>query len=180
MKVLLISLRYLLFMSLFLGIIYPLSSLVIGKVVFPKQTDGSLVKINGEVRGSELIAQKFTEPKYFWPRPSAVDYQAQAGAATNRSGTHEKLSEEVTQRRNQLGLNAPADLLYTSGSGLDPHISLEAAFFQRERVASSRGLSIQQIGEFISQATEQRLLGFMGQVRVNVLELNRILDKFQK
>jgi len=179
MRAIFISLRYLIFMSLFLGILYPLFSTALGGFLFPRRSAGSLVVINGEVRGSELLAQKFTQEKYFWPRPSAVDYQTASGGGSNRSATHKALKEEVLARMVTLGAKAPVDMLYASGSGLDPHISPEAALFQAPRVALARGISKDELNKFIKKSTDSKLLGFMGQDRVNVLELNQLLDKSQ-
>ncbi len=179
MRTTIISMRYLFLMSIILGVIYPVVSTLVGGTLFSRRSSGSLVYIDGQLRGSELIGQAFTKDKYFWGRPSATNYQAVGSGASNQSATHKKLKEDVLKRRDFLGESAPADLLYSSASGVDPHISLEAAHFQKERVMKVRGISIDQLDQLIEKATDSRTLGFMGQVRVNVLELNKLLDESQ-
>lgn len=180
MKTIIISVRYLFLMTILLGFVYPLFSSLAGGSLFSRRSSGSLVLIDGQVRGSELIGQSFSQEKYFWSRPSVTNYQAVGAGASNRSATHKTLKEEVLSRREKLGERAPADLLYASASGVDPHISLEAAYFQKERVMKSRGVSSEQLDQMIDKTTDSRLLGFMGQVRVNVLELNKLLDESQQ
>lgn len=172
-----ISLRNIALMTILLGGFYPMAVLVLSKTLLPFRSGGSLVMNGGKVIGSELIAQKFTRDEYFWPRPSAVDYAANAGGASQKSGTSKDLKDSYLAREAALGKGAPMDMLYASGSGLDPHISLEAAHFQQARVGAKRNLTDEQMNKFINQATEERFLGFMGQPRVNVLKLNQILDK---
>lgn len=177
MKILVIGLRYLIVMTVVLGVLYPLFSTVVGQILFPRRSTGSLVLIDEQVRGSELIAQSFTQEKYFWPRPSGTGYLAVGAGGTNKSATNEGLKSDVLARKARLGEGAPADLLYSSASGVDPHISIDAANFQKERVAKARHLSLEKIDQFIEKSTDSRTLGFMGQVRVNVLELNKLLDQ---
>lgn len=177
MNALTISLRNIALMTILLGGIYPMVVLVLGKTFFPIRSGGSIIQSEGKVLGSELIAQKFTRDEYFWPRPSAVDYAANASGASQKSGTSKDLKDTYLAREAALGKGAPMDMLYASGSGLDPHISLEAAHFQQARVAAKRNLTEAQMNKFIFQAAEERFLGFMGQPRVNVLKLNQILDK---
>ena len=176
MKVLLTSFRYLLFMTVLLGGVYPVSVLLVGQGLFPIRSNGSVIMKDGKAIGSELIAQKFTKNEYFWSRPSAVDYMAHSAGASQRSGTSKDLKEAYLNRENALGKEAPMDMLYASGSGLDPHISLESAFFQRKRVMNQRNISEEEMSKLIVRASEERFLGFMGQPRVNVLKLNLLLD----
>lgn len=179
MKALMISLRYLVVMTIILGVGYPIFSTVVGQILFPRRSMGSLVTIENQVRGSELIAQSFTQDKYFWPRPSGTGYLAVGAGGTNKSATNHDLKRDVLDRKARLGERAPADLLYSSASGIDPHISLEAVNFQKDRVGKARQLSMDKIDQLIQKSTDSRLLGFMGQVRVNVLELNKLLDEAQ-
>lgn len=177
MNALTTSLRNLFLMTVLLGGIYPALVTVIGKVLFPIRSGGSLVTSGERVIGSELIAQKFTSPGYFEGRPSAIDFNAASSGASQKSATSGDLRKSFENRLGKAGAGAPADLLWTSGSGLDPHISPEAAKFQALRVARARNLSPAEVMKLIDFATEERFLGFMGQPRVNVLNLNRLLDK---
>lgn len=177
MHILLISLRNLFLMTLLLGGLYPLAVTALGKFLFPIRSAGSLIQSGERVIGSELIAQKFTGLNYFHPRPSAIDYGAQSSGASQKSATSADLKKVYEERRAALGPEAPADLLWASGSGLDPHISPEAATYQVSRVAQARGLSQKELAGIIKLSTEKPFLGFMGQPRVNVLNLNRLLDK---
>lgn len=176
MNALLISLRNLTFMTLLLGGLYPVLVMGIGQLLFPIRSNGSVVIKDGKTMGSELLAQKFTKEEYFWSRPSSVDYTAHSGGASQKSGTSKDLKEAYLSRQATLGKDAPSDLLYASGSGLDPHISLAAADFQKGRVMTKRNLSEADMDKLIARATEERFLGFMGQPRVNVLRLNLLLD----
>lgn len=177
MSIVLISFRNLIIMTLLLGVAYPLTITVIGKFAFPVRSQGSLFLSGDRVIGSELIAQKFTGPGYFWPRPSAVDFGAHSSGASQKSATSSDLKKAYEERLSTLGVGAPIDLLWASGSGLDPHISVEAAKFQVARIAKARNLTEEELIRLINTETEARFLGFMGQPRLNVLELNRILDK---
>lgn len=177
MNALTISLRNLILMTVLLGGIYPVAVMMIGKTLFPIRSGGSIVINNGQTIGSELIAQKFTKEEYFWSRPSAIDYGAQSSGASQKSGTSKDLKDAYLAREAAVGKGAPMDMLYASGSGLDPHISVAAAHFQKNRVAARRNLPIEQLDKLISQVTEERFLGFMGHPRVNVLKLNQLLDK---
>lgn len=164
-------------MSVILGGLYPLAVTLVGQGLFPRQAAGSLIEVNGVVIGSELIAQKFTSEKYFWPRPSAADYATVASGASNASPTSENLKKAVAERQSQ-GLTR--EMLFTSGSGLDPHISPEAASDQMRRIVEARSLSQEKtelVERLIREYTEERQGGFLGQKRVNVLKLNLALDK---
>lgn len=175
-KPIITSLRALIVLTLLTGVAYPLVVTVIGQAVFPTQAHGSLVKSADTLTGSSLLAQKFTAQKYFWPRPSAADFGTVASGASNQGFTSKKLVDAVAERRTALGAAAPSDLLYASASGLDPHISVEAARFQIARVAAARSLAPDILAVLVGQATEPPQFGFLGQARVNVLKLNLALD----
>lgn len=175
-KSLLISLRALAVLAVLTGGAYPLLVTLIGQAVFPAQANGSLVKSGDTLAGSSLIAQKFTAPKYFWPRPSAADYGTVASGASNQGYTSKKLADAVEERRSALGDGAPADLLTASASGLDPDISPAAARFQAPRVGAARGLPTEVVLKLIDESLSAPQFGFLGEQRVNVLSLNLALD----
>jgi K+-transporting ATPase ATPase C chain len=185
MKNIITSILMILIFTVSLGGIYPLAVWGIAQTLFPQQANGSLVKNDkGEVIGSELIGQVFTSPGYFHSRPSAAGngYDAGASSGSNLGPTSEKLIEriktdaETTQAENPAAA-IPADLVTTSASGLDPHISPAAAEFQISRVAKERGMSEADLRQLVARFTEGRQLGFFGEPRVNVLLLNLELDK---
>jgi K+-transporting ATPase ATPase C chain len=156
----------------------------IGRIVTPSTAQGSLVTAaDGKIIGSRLIAQKFTKPEYFWPRPSAVDYNASAAAGSNKSPTSPDLTKRAEEIIPQYGATAenplPPELAAASGGGLDPHISEHAALYQAKRVAEARGLPLSQVETLIrDQAFAPG--GFLAPDRlVNVLELNLALDKLK-
>jgi K+-transporting ATPase ATPase C chain len=169
------------------GLAYPLAVTGIAQVVFPGAAGGSLVKdANGNVLGSSIIGQQFSDPKYFRGRPSAAGdgYDAANSSGSNLGPTSEKLREQADERAkalreaNNLPDDAivPAELVTASASGLDPNISPDGARFQAHRVAEARGLSDQQVLDLIDDHIDGRTLWFMGQEKVNVLELNMALD----
>ncbi len=180
------ALVILLVFTVLTGIIYPLVVTGIAQVVFPHRANGSLIVKDGKVVGSELIGQAFDDPKYFWSRPSATSpfpYNAAASSGSNLGPTNPALTDAVRARIAALqaadpGNTAPvpADLVTASGSGLDPHISVAAALYQLPRVARVRGLPEDQVRALVNQYTQGRTFGFLGETRVNVLELNLALD----
>jgi K+-transporting ATPase ATPase C chain len=177
----------LLILILFTGIIYPLAVTGLAQLIFPFQANGSLVMVDDEVVGSALIGQSFDAPQYFWPRPSAVDYDPLPSSGSNLGQTSRVLAEQVQQREQELrslynlpaDANLPADLLFASGSGLDPHVSPAAAQLQISRVAQARGLTEAQVAALVEQYTEPAQIGLLGEPRVNILLLNLALDALQ-
>jgi K+-transporting ATPase ATPase C chain len=156
----------------------------IGRVAFPFQAEGSLIRrTDGTVVGSRLIAQKFSKPEYFQPRPSGVDYNAASTGGTNYGPSNpdhlkavkERLDAVMAQERAPASA-VPSEMVTASGAGLDPHIPPAAAELQAARVAAARGLPIERVRDLIRQHTEPPTFGFLGRARVNVLELNLALD----
>lgn len=168
------------------GLIYPLVVTGIAQVLFPQQANGSLIVKDGQVVGSQLIGQPFDDPKYFWGRPSATGpfpYNAAASSGSNLGPTNPALIAAVQARLDTLKAAdpnntqpIPVDLVTTSASGLDPHISPAAAAYQVSRVAHARGLDESAVQQLVAQHTQGRDLGVLGEPRVNVLELNLALD----
>lgn len=177
MKDIVVSLRIFIVLSVLIGVIYPLAVTAIGEGLFPYQARGSILYVDGKAVGSELIAQKFVSDKYFWPRPSAADYATVPSGASNAGPISEGLQKAVAERREQ---GAEAEMLFTSGSGLDPHISPETARLQMRRIVGARQLSPAQtalVERLIQEYIENRQGGILGEARVNVLKLNLALDK---
>ncbi len=180
------ALLLLLAFILITGLAYPGLVTVLAQTFFPFQANGSLVEKDGKLVGSALIGQNFDRPEYFWGRISATapfPYNAAASAGSNLGPTNPTLEEIVSQRiialrqmdpSNQAAL--PVDLVTSSASGLDPHISVAAARYQAPRVARVRGLSLEQVMNLVDQNTDGRQVGFLGEPRVNVLSLNLALD----
>jgi len=180
------ALVLLLALTVVTGIVYPLVVTGLAQVLFPGRSNGSVIVQNGKPVGSELIGQSFSDPKYFWGRPSATSPFANNSASSTGSNlgpTNSALADAVKQRIEALraadpGNTAPVpvDLVTASGSGLDPQISPAAAAYQAARVARTRGLAKAQVDTLIAEATEGRQLGVLGEPRVNVLKLNLSLD----
>ena len=176
-------------MTVVTGLAYPLVVTGAAKLAFPEQASGSLVRVNGQVVGSALIGQNFTDPKYFWGRPSATSpmpYNAAGSSGSNQGPLNPALTDAVKARIAALKavdpsntLPVPVDLVTASGSGLDPHVSLAAAAYQADRVARVRKLTPEQVKAAIARHAEGRLFGVLGEQRVNVLTLNIELDQKQ-
>ena len=174
-------------LSIITGIAYPLATTVLGKWLLPAQVNGSLIEKNGKLIGSALIGQNFTEPQYFWGRPSATGpypNNAAASSGSNLGPLNPTLADAVKARVAALKnadpentLPIPVDLVTASASGLDPHISPAAAAYQVNRVAKARGLSAVSVQALINDNTEGRQWGVFGEPRVNVLNINIALDK---
>ena len=188
MKTLITALRVLALMTILTGIVYPLLVTGLATAFLPCNSAGNLITVAGRVVGSRLIGQQFTEPRYFWPRPSAVGYNPLPSGGSNLSPTSAALQAQIADRKAQLarvtGSNRiPADLYLASGSGLDPDISPEAALYQVNRVAGARGFDSSQsaaVVRMVYDHTEPRTLGFLGEPRVNVLLLNLSLDSLER
>jgi potassium-transporting ATPase KdpC subunit len=184
------AIRLLGVLSLLTGILYPLAITGIARIAFPRKAEGSLVVRNGVIAGSFLIGQRFDGHEYFRPRPSAIDYNPLPSGGSNLGVIDEKLRLQVHERDSfvrqsfGLGLNdtIPADLLFSSASGLDPDISPEAARLQTAMVAKNRRFSSLQtnaLKTIVERSIEPRQLGFLGEPRINVLRLNIALDSLE-
>lgn len=171
-------------MTLITGVAYPLLITGLAQVLFPHEANGSMVLVDGKPIGSALVGQKFIADKYFWPRPSGVDYNPMPSSGTNLGPTSAALREAVLDRKMALvnersSGEPPADLIFASGSGLDPHISPDAARFQVDRVATARQLDETQRQSLLTILTshiELPALGLIGEQRINVLHLNLAID----
>lgn len=173
----------LLIFTVITGVIYPLAVTGIAQAIFPHQANGSIIVKDGKAVGSELIGQRFDDPKYFWGRPSAAGYNAAASSGSNYGPLNPALLDSVQARIDALKaadptntLPIPVDLVTASGSGLDPHISVASALYQIHRVATARGWSEAEVQSLVEKYTEGRQFGFLGEPRVNVLELNLAMD----
>jgi K+-transporting ATPase ATPase C chain len=181
------ALRINIFLTILLGVGYPLAVTGISQILFPHQANGSLITRNGQVIGSELIGQNFAKPEYFQPRPSAAGndgYDPTASGGSNYGPTNQKLIDRVKSSVDKFHQDnpdyqgpIPADLLTASGSGLDPDISPASAQAQEPRVAKARGISADQLNQLVAQYTKSPDLGLLGEPRVNVLKLNLALDE---
>ena len=180
------ALMALLIFTVLTGLVYPLLVTGVAQLVFPRQANGSLIVQNGQAVGSSLIGQQFTDPKYFWGRLSATSpypYNAAASSGSNLGPTNPALLDEVKARVAALQAadpgntqRIPVDLVTSSGSGLDPDISVAAALYQLPRIARLRGLSQSALRLLVDKYTQGRTLGFLGEPRLNVLQLNLALD----
>jgi K+-transporting ATPase ATPase C chain len=176
-------------LTLITGVIYPLTITAVAQVVFPDKANGSLIERNGQVLGSELIGQPFDDPRYFWGRLSATGptpYNAAASSGSNYGPLNPALIDAVQVRIDALHTAdptntdpIPVDLVTASASGLDPHISPAAAYYQAPRVAHERGLDEAVVRHLVEEHTEDRQFGLLGEPRVNVLKLNMALDELE-
>jgi K+-transporting ATPase ATPase C chain len=184
------ALMALLIFTVLTGLLYPLVVTGIAQLAFPHQANGSLIVVNGKTVGSSLIGQQFTDPKYFWGRLSATGpypYNASSSSGSNLGPTNPALLDEAKARIAALKAAdptntqlIPVDLVTSSGSGLDPDISVAAVLYQLPRVARLRGLSESAVRALVNKYTQGRTLGFLGEPTVNVLELNLALDGIKK
>ncbi|HRI04161.1 MAG TPA: potassium-transporting ATPase subunit KdpC [Pyrinomonadaceae bacterium] len=184
MKDLFTSILMLVVLTVALGIVYPFAVWGVSQLAFSHKANGSLIVRDGNVVGSELIGQTFTSPGYFHSRPSAAGngYDAGGSSGSNLGPTSKKLIDRIgvdaeTMQAENPNAKVPADLVTTSASGLDPHISPEAAEFQIVRVAKERNMAESEVRQMVQKFTEGRQLGFFGEPRVNVLMLNLALDR---
>jgi potassium-transporting ATPase KdpC subunit len=180
---LLIAIRFTVVTTIVFGLGYPLLVTGLSQWIFPKQANGSLIERNGQIVGSRLIGQGFAEDKYFHPRPSNAGngYDPTASGGSNLGPTNQALVTRVQQdvakwQQENPGMPVPADLVTSSGSGLDPDISPASAEFQVARVAKVRGISVDELKQIVARHTLPRQFGILGEARVNVLELNLDLD----
>src|SRR5215468_8947392 len=183
-KSLLISIRMTIATTILLGLIYPLVVTGLAQLLFPHQANGQLIVKGGTVMGSSIIGQGFSSPQYFHSRPSAAGngWDAANSAGSNLGPTNQKLLDRVkgdiaAAQADNPGTPVPIDLVTTSASGFDPHITPAAAEFQLARVAKERGITSDQLRALVAKHTEGRQLGFLSEARVNVLELNLELDE---
>ena len=184
-----IAIIFLVVFTVITGVIYPLVVTGIAQAFFHKQANGSLIVSNGNIAGSSLIGQQFSDPKYFWGRLSAtspVPYNAASSSGSNLGQENPALQDEVQARIDALKavdpdnkLAIPVDLVTSSGSGLDPDISIAAADYQINRVAKYRNVTVAQVSALVKQYTTGRTFGFLGEQRVNVLQLNLALDNLK-
>ncbi|MBD1879223.1 K(+)-transporting ATPase subunit C [Coleofasciculus sp. FACHB-T130] len=191
------AIRVALVLWILTAIIYPLFTIIVGQVLFSYQANGSIIENQGRVYGSALIGQPFSSPQYFTSRPSTTNYSSFTAAerdpknisqitgvsgASNLAPTNPDLLKRVeatTQQLKASGIQPTADIVYTSGSSLDPHISVETAYNQAARVAAARSLSADRVQALIPKYTDGRFLGIFGEPGVNVLKLNLALDNLQ-
>jgi len=178
------NVRMFLWMTLLTGIIYPLLITAIAQLTMKQKADGDFLSSKDKVVGATLIAQKFESDKYFWARPSSIDYNPLPSGGSNLGPTSAALKKAVEERQEKI-IKAhnvakdkiPAELLFASGSGLDPHINVATAYFQIERVAKSRGIESKGIKSLVDKMIIKRGFGFLGEACVNVLMLNKALDE---
>ncbi|MBE3593106.1 MAG: potassium-transporting ATPase subunit KdpC [Thermoanaerobacter sp.] len=183
------AIKFTLVLMILLGLIYPFIMTAIANLIFPYQAKGSIIKVDGKAVGSELIGQKFTDSKWFMGRPSAVDYNAESSGGTNYALSNPEFKEEVERNIEEFlkknpGVkrsDIPADIVTSSASGLDPHISPQAAYLQVKRVAQANNLPEEVVKKLVDENIEGRFLGLFGEPRVNVLKLNlSLLEEIEK
>ncbi len=181
------AIRFTILTAILLGLAYPFLVTGMAQALFPHQANGSLILKNGQVIGSSLIAQSFTSAQYFHPRPSAAGngYDATSSGGSNLAQSNAKLAQRMQGDIDKIaaangGKPVPIDMVTTSGSGLDPDITPDAAYYQAARVARARGMSVEAVRALIAAHITQRSLGILGEPRVNVLELNLALDDLAK
>lgn len=178
MNIFIPAVKLFMILTMITGALYPMAVTGVAKAFFSNKASGQLIQKDGKAIGSALIAQKFENDKYFWARPSAVDFNPLPSGGSNLGPTSRDLKKQIEERRKKYQANdVPEDLLFASGSGLDPHISVAAARFQVARVARERNVPVEQIALLIEKNTEDRDLRIFGEKRVNVLELNLALDQ---
>jgi K+-transporting ATPase ATPase C chain len=186
-----LALKFILGMTILTGIIYPLFMTGVAQVIFPSKANGSMIIKDGKVIGSALIGQKSDSAVYFWPRPSAIDYNPIPSSGSNLGPTSDKLKKQMLERRKAFAVknsikdttSIPIEMIFASSSGLDPHISPGAAMMQLNRVAASRNFNEtqkQKVRELIKSRTERPQFSILGEPRINVFELNLALDKIRK
>ena len=171
--------------TIFTGVIYPVAMTFLSLVLFPHQANGSMIEKEGTIIGSELIGQGFTSDKYFHSRPSGIGYNPQPSSGTNWGPTDKRMADSVKARRERFitqnnlpaGTEVPKEMLFASSSGVDPHISPEAALLQVKRIAKARGIEPAKVKILIGNVTEGLQFGMFGNPRVNVLKLNLALDE---
>jgi K+-transporting ATPase ATPase C chain len=185
-----IALKFLLVMTVLTGVIYPFIMTGVAQLAFPAKANGSLIMKDGKIIGSELIGQKFDSSIYFWSRPSAIGYNPIPSGASNYGPTSDKLKKQVAERRTLFMTKnsitdttaIPKEMIFASASGLDPHISPEAALLQLNRVASARNFNEaqkQKVQQLIKNKTEELQFFLLGELRINVFELNLALDNIR-
>lgn len=184
MKKIWINVRMFLWMTILTGIIYPLLITGIAQLTMKQQADGDFLSSKEKVVGAKLIAQKFEDDKYFWGRPSSIDYNPLPSGGSNLGPISASLKKAVKERQEKISKShhvdkdkIPPELLFASGSGLDPHINISTAYFQIERIAKSRGVENHEIKNLIDRMIIKKSLGFLGETYVNVLVINQALDK---
>lgn len=175
------ALRMFLVLTVVLGVLYPAVIWAVGAVALPGQANGSRIEHGGVVVGSSLLGQDFTDARHFHGRPSASEYAGGSSGGSNLYASNADQQKDLTRRRDLYaaangGAQAPADALTASGSGLDPHISPGNALAQAPRVAAANGMALQEVETLVRQHTQDRVLRFLGEPRVNVLELNLAVD----
>ena len=180
---LIVAVKFTLITTLLFGLVYPLAVTGLSQLLFPKQANGSLIQKNGQILGSRLIGQPFTSDKYFHSRPSAAGngYDPTSSSGSNLGPTNQQLVDRVKQdiaklQQENPGVAIPADMVTSSGSGLDPDISPASAEFQIPRIARARGINADALRPLVARHTLKRQWGILGEPRVNVLDLNLDLD----